>query len=333
MRKNIIFILIISATLYAQAPAKKWVIIQDLESRIVYLDTTAIKEYENQLSVWGLTVFRNPQRVTPFVEEVYQIKSNLLFNSITNTYSVIGTLYYDRSGKIIGESTAPRITGGEGSFELPVQPGSSIEILYQKAFTYKTTGTLESEVSEFLANTDFSKERPRENLVEKESKDDTITKPAGPVVLSPEQNIALIDESNIETIKKRDSIAAIQRTNLADNRLQAELKPIPPSNRKDLSNVNISNEQPRKKTSTYDNSNDSNVRGNIWTDGTKYVIQHSSWRSENEANSLVDKMKTEGHNSFVMRVELPRRGTWYRVRIGYFDTLQEAENYKRNNNL
>lgn len=333
MLKNIIFILIITAVIFAQAPAKKWVIIQDLENRIVYLDTTVIKEYENQLSVWGLTVFRNPQRVTPFVDEVYQIKSNLLFNSITNSYSVIGTLYYDRSGKIIGESTAPRITGGEDNFELPVQPGSSIEILFQKAVTYKNTGKLEVEESEFLANTDFSKDRPKNNLAEQKSKDDTIAKPAGPVVLSPEQNIALIDESNIETIKKRDSLAAIPRRTTLETSIQAEMKPSPPSNRIDLSNIKISSESTRMKGLSYDNTQDSNVRGNIWSDGTKYVIQHSSWRKENEANSLVEKIKTEGHNAFIMRVELPGRGTWYRVRIGYFDTLQEAENYRRSNNL
>jgi cell division protein FtsN len=34
-----------------------------------------------------------------------------------------------------------------------------------------------------------------------------------------------------------------------------------------------------------------------------------------------------------MKVELPGRGTWFRVRIGYFDSLEEAQNYQRENNL
>ncbi len=341
MLKKIFFILFVSSLAIAQSPAKKWVIIQDLQDRIVYLDTSAVKEYDNQLSVWGLTVFRSPQRVTPFQEEVYQIKSNLLFNTITNTYSLIGTLYYNRAGKIIGESAAPRITGGEDTFEFPIQPGSSIETLYKKAFTYNKTGTLEIEESEYLANTDFSKVQPQST----QKIDTTIqegTQNDEPLVISPEQNISLIDEANAKIIAKQDSIAKADSIRLAENPMlqqqkitgteTAKLKP--PSNKANLSDVKLSklNSSPPKPV-IYDESKDQNVRGNIWSDGTKYVIQLSSWRRENVADELVLKHKEEGHNAFKMKVELPGRGTWFRVRIGYFDSLEEAQNYQRENNL
>lgn len=341
MLKKIFFILFVSSLVLAQSPPKKWVIIQDLQDRIVYLDTSAVKEYDNRLSVWGLTVFRSPQRVTPFQEEVYQIKSNLLFNTITNTYSLIGTLYYNRAGKIIGESSAPRITGGEDTFEFPIQPGSSIETLYKKAFTYKQTGTLEIEESEYLANTDFSKVQPR-NTQKRDTTNQKGTKSDEPVVISPEQNISLIDEANAKVIAKQDSIAKADSMRMAKNPLLQQRKITnteasktkPPSNKIDLSGVKIDKPKTAEtKRVIYDESKDQNVRGNIWSDGTKYVIQLSSWRRENVADELVLKHKEEGHNAFKMKVELPGRGTWYRVRIGYFDSLEEAQNYQRENNL
>jgi len=343
MLKKIFIILFVSGLVLAQTPAKKWVIIQDLQDRIVYLDTSAVKEYDNQLSVWGLTIFRKPQRVTPFQEEVYQIKSNLLFNSVTNTYSLIGTLYYNRSGKIIGESAAPRITGGEDNFEFPIQPGSSIETLYQKAFTYDQTGSLEVEESEYLANTDFSKVNPINKQRDEKTKNDTTVPADQPIEISTEQNIALIDEANAKEIAKRDSIAKADSILRAENPLlkqesieqDAKVKPNPPSNRANLSNIKL-DEKPKTtkpKPVSYDESKDQNIRSNIWSDGTKYVIQLSSWRRENVADEIVDKQKDEGRNAFKMKVQLPGRGTWYRVRIGYFDTLQEALNYKNQNNL
>lgn len=339
MLKNILIILFVSGFILAQSPAKKWVIIQDLQDRIVYLDTSAIKEYENQISVWGLTVFRTPRRVTPFTDEISQIKSNLLFNTVTNTYSVIGTLYYDKGGRIIGESAAPRITGGEDSFELPVQPGSSIESLFKKGFTYKTTGKLETDKSEYLANTDFSKEKPKNNQTEQTTKTDSTVKPSGPIVISAEQNIALIDEANVKTIEKRDSIIAANKEALKNTPpvvkidSSAKSKTKPPSNKSDLSDVKLELPKPTKSKMAYNNSSDSNVRGNIWSDGSKYVIQLSSWRKKDVAEKLVSDKKSEGHNAFLMKAELPGRGVWYRVRVGYFDTLEEAQNYKRTNNL
>ena len=343
MLKKIVLISIIGITLFSQAPPKKWVIIQDLEDRIVYLDTTTLKTYENQLSLWGLTIFREPQRVTPFQDEVYQIKSNLLFNDVANTYNVIGTLYYDKTTRIIGESSTPRITGGDDTFELPVQPGSSIEALFNAAKNYLNTGEVEVPESEYLANTDFSKERPTRQTNKSEITEDTVNQSGEPIKLSPEQNIALIDEANLKTLQKEDT-AAIEDTAKKLNSTEQILaqindsntkKPKPPSNRANIDDLKIEKKKTKAVTAkpTYDASSDRNVQGNYWSDGTLYVIQLSSWRRENVAQKIVDDHTAAGHNAFKMKVELPGRGTWYRVRIGYFNSLQEAREYQRTNNL
>lgn len=345
--KRFLLILIFVSSLFAQEPGKKWIIVQDLQDRIVYLDTSAIKEYDNQISFWGLTRYREAQRLNPFNTLVKQVKSNFLVNTITNTYSVIGTLYYDKIGKIVGESSAPRITG-QDKFELPVQPGSSVEVLYNKAVNYLQSGTFTAEPSEFTPDVPGEQRNNETAAAGSETEDDTpadTVETDEPIRLSPEDNIAIIDEQNKEYLEKQKRIADSIET--ASNFLKDEettnaqlsekgiRKPNPPDNKADVSNIKLDKPESQKNTSIpkYNDAQDQNVSSNIWTDGTIYVIQLSSWRREDVAQEQVQKYKADGHNAYIMQVQLPGRGTWYRVRIGYFNSLQEAQNYKRENNF
>lgn len=68
-----------------------------------------------------------------------------------------------------------------------------------------------------------------------------------------------------------------------------------------------------------------NVGGMIFTDGYKYCVQISSWRDKLKAEEEVQKLKSKGYSAFVVEANLPELdGIWYRVRVGYFDTLDEA---------
>lgn len=72
-----------------------------------------------------------------------------------------------------------------------------------------------------------------------------------------------------------------------------------------------------------------NVGGMIFTDGYKYCIQVSSWRNKEKAESEVNKLKAQGFNAFTIEAKLPELdGIWYRVRVGFFDTLNEANRVK-----
>lgn len=80
----------------------------------------------------------------------------------------------------------------------------------------------------------------------------------------------------------------------------------------------------------YDSSHETEIRRGIWTDGTQYVIQVSSWRTEEKATRRVNFWKAKNHNAFVQKVFVQKfKRTYYRVRIGYFDSLSEAEAYQR----
>ncbi|KAB2837582.1 MAG: hypothetical protein F9K45_12560, partial [Melioribacteraceae bacterium] len=106
MIKKLFFIsfvfILIGKTTTAQIPQNKWWIVQDLPDKIVYIDTSAIKLNENQISVWSLVVYRSPIKLNAFKEEISRIKSQYLFNVANKKYAVLGTLYYDNKSRIVG---------------------------------------------------------------------------------------------------------------------------------------------------------------------------------------------------------------------------------------
>ena len=90
-------------------------------------------------------------------------------------------------------------------------------------------------------------------------------------------------------------------------------------------------ESERVITSSLDDANynmaiERNVGSMIFTDGRLYCFQISSWRSYNNAVREVDRLQAQGENAFIVEIQNLQglEGTWYRVRIGYFNSLQEA---------
>lgn len=81
---------------------------------------------------------------------------------------------------------------------------------------------------------------------------------------------------------------------------------------------------------TYNAAMERNVGKMIFTDGYLYCFQVSSWRSREKAESEMKKLKAKGYNAFIVVANLPELdGTWYRVRVGYFESMQEAENVRK----
>jgi len=75
----------------------------------------------------------------------------------------------------------------------------------------------------------------------------------------------------------------------------------------------------------YNNAAERNVGKMIFTDGYLYCIQISSWRARGKAESEAKRLQSEGYNAFIAIAELPELdGIWYRVRVGYYNSLDEA---------
>jgi hypothetical protein len=63
----------------------------------------------------------------------------------------------------------------------------------------------------------------------------------------------------------------------------------------------------------------------IFTDGSLYCFQVSSHRTRERAEKDAQKYRGLGYDVFVVEANLPSLdGIWYRVRIGYFNSLGEA---------
>jgi DedD protein len=60
----------------------------------------------------------------------------------------------------------------------------------------------------------------------------------------------------------------------------------------------------------------------------KYTLQVISYRSADEAELFARTLRDRGHETFVVTADLPERGRHWRVRIGPFDSLADAERYR-----
>jgi cell division protein FtsN len=90
-------------------------------------------------------------------------------------------------------------------------------------------------------------------------------------------------------------------------------------------------EKPLPSTVEYNSSAERTVQGTIFSDGNLYCIQHSSWQTREKAESVASQLESEGHNAIVMEAFIGKSNkTWYRVRIGFFNSLAETKEYMKN---
>jgi len=59
----------------------------------------------------------------------------------------------------------------------------------------------------------------------------------------------------------------------------------------------------------------------------KYTVQLGSFQSIDAAYTLEKKLQSKGYPCFVIKAAIPKKGTWYRVRVGTFITKKKAEVY------
>jgi len=61
--------------------------------------------------------------------------------------------------------------------------------------------------------------------------------------------------------------------------------------------------------------------------GGKYTVQLGSFQNIDAAYNLEKKMQAKGYPSFVIKAAIPKKGTWYRVRVGTFQNKEKAVAY------
>lgn len=70
----------------------------------------------------------------------------------------------------------------------------------------------------------------------------------------------------------------------------------------------------------------------IFTDQNLFCFQVSSWKSKSLAEREVERLKRRGIDAVIHQMYIPQKGgTWFRVRVGYFATRDEANAYRAQN--
>lgn len=115
-------------------------------------------------------------------------------------------------------------------------------------------------------------------------------------------------------------------------RLRAEIERLSKNGQEmDNGEVAIPKEEPAEAsqqdttTNTIENTEDIyRPEGNL---SGKYTIQLAAFDSKEEAQSFADGFIVSGHDAIINEVEIPGKGTWYRVSIGLFDDINKAKEY------
>lgn len=101
----------------------------------------------------------------------------------------------------------------------------------------------------------------------------------------------------------------------------------------ELSNVTTSINEPSKtvaieseKSQLVSSDEEKEVAENIFFDGYVYNVQVSSWKQKNIAETEASKLINKGFPAFVVKVYIAKfNSDWHRVRIGPYNSLNEAK--------
>lgn len=369
----LLFVLFVCNISYGQI-VKRWVIIYDGTEKIVYIDTTSIQKNNERLSLWAMTKYREAIDIQPFQKKVSRVKSNVLFNTYTRMYSIIGAIYYDNRGRIVGESNNPQFGNSRNLYTNKLEEGTTYSFALDKAEEYLDYGTITPIVVERTVKTlSPSREYKTPSISSKTNQNSNPSRYANidsgdsikyTVGYELQKNLdkPLPNDTNIidntkkneltredtvrftvgedlrnqlyeENYKPKQKNEKITTDYLRDSNNNTQLKSYEPAVEKIEPEKKIESKPPPKpvikktvpKPKNYNKDSETNISGTIWSDGSLYCYQVSSWRSRKKAESEAARLKNKGHNAFVVKSYVASKGrNYYRVRIGYFDTLSEA---------
>ena len=157
------------------------------------------------------------------------------------------------------------------------------------------------------------------------------------------ENVALVD--SVKHFEKKIEKQDTNKTENVDNKTnvlkQEEPKVVSEAKKVETKKPIVKHEQKKLVNSKKEFGplfreikNDKSITQRIYFDGSKYMVQASSWRSTSIAEREVKKLRKRGFDAFIYKVYIKsKNGTWNRVRIGYFNSRKEAEKFLVKNKI
>jgi cell division protein FtsN len=318
---------------FAQAPNTNWIPVIELPNQSVFIDTSTIKYVENQISVLSLTSYKKPQLITSIGLEASNVKSQILFNVPLNKYTIIGALYYDKNLKILGETTLPGFAKNNQNFALSVDSNAVMAAILDKSQSVLNKDNIGSTAGKNSKSDSKNKTGAvltgkKELLKTNQEKIDQ--KPPAikiPIIAKSNDNNqkqpVQIPLRKDQLVKKDQSIKIVRDSS---SKKEEQKKPILEKKKEEIKSIPVPKVKEAAVEKPYNSQKESNPKSTIFTDGTKYSFQVSSWKNKSKAESEVQKLKSRHHNAFIAE-GIVKGVTRYRVRIGYFRSLEETETY------
>lgn len=109
---------------------------------------------------------------------------------------------------------------------------------------------------------------------------------------------------------------------------KVEETPIPKMEAVQKEEVVASNPETNNSKSVLKPEEEIEVSNFIFTNGKEYSVQVSSWKSKDIADREAERLKSLGYKTAVVAANLKKLGTWYRVRVGYFSSIEKAKEFQ-----
>lgn len=329
-----LFALLLTTNLFSQN-GDKWFILQDLPDKIVYIDTSGINQTEDMMSVWSMVDYRKAVFSAVAEQDVKRVKTRYLFNVPERTFTVVGAMLYDVTGKLINEPDDAVVTGGNEDVYLSVESGSSIGAIFNAATNYLETGNISAGEDAYISSYREEGDLPKPDLVtDTDSSPEVMTEDTTDSGMPADDNVTE-EPALTDTTEETPADTGYVYEYLPDPVVEtppAEVPAISQDESDETAEVPedtvITETEPvveENNIKEYDASSERAVTNTIFTDGNTYCFQVSSWKRKHIADKEVQKLIDKGFDAFITEASLPGKGTWYRVRVGYFTSEAEAK--------
>lgn len=348
---KIVFLLLFNLT-SAQSISSDWTPIDSDEESIVYLNYSKIIGYGNEISVWAIEKLGKTSELNKD-EKISGIKTHYLFDKMKKRYAEIGIIYYDNEGQIINRSSKSNFQGTSAAFMVPVKSNRKVEIIYKEVVSFLITGNIKS-IDEASVNSSSVKvdnsikmEIPsiHRQLAERQKGKNQLSsnKESGSKIVVPiEKESNHSNAIGLETGKSHEnSVDAVDLAKESWNNIPIIKERLEITEKPTIASVSATKEFGKIKIddsinirepaqNKYDSNNERALKNAIFTDGSLYCFQVSSWKTKVYADRELNKLIYDGYNAFLVSVKPKhKRSIWHRVRVGYFASLQEAKTVQR----
>ncbi len=345
---SILFLLLFNLA-SAQSISNDWIPINSEEESTIYLNSSKIIGYGNELSVWA---FEDLTKVLKSEKNgnIKRIKTHYLFNKMKKRFAEIGIIYYDDKGQIINRSSKSNFQGTSAAFMTPIKSNPKVEIIYKEVISFLITGNIRSidledtSLSNSAVKVDNNTEmeipiahrKQAESYKEEKELTPEIENVQAEKISNQVTNVGLATTKVSENSDDVVDLTKESWNNIPkiDKKMEINEKPtvstIEPS--KELENyigeksINIH----ESSKAEYNSNSERALKNAIFTDGKLYCFQVSSWKTKAYADRELNKLISEGYNAFLISVKPKhKKSIWHRVRVGYFNTLEETKKAQR----